>query len=96
MEENMFNQLLESVHEMNDIVEGKTEPSRVFEYKAVKVKEIRDKAGLTQEKFAEVMGVSKRTLENWEQGRRTPTGAARSLLRAFDINPTLATDLLSY
>ena len=92
----MFNELLESVHEMNDIVEGKAKPSRIFEYKAVKVKEIRDKAGLTQEKFAEVMGVSKRTLENWEQGRRTPTGAARSLLRAFDINPTLATDLLSY
>ena len=95
MDDNMFDELLNSVEEMNDIIQEKTKPSRVFEYKPVKVKAIRTKAGLTQEKFALAMGVSKRTLENWEQGRRSPTGAAKSLLKAFDLNPELATQLLA-
>lgn len=91
----MFNELLNSVEQMNNIVQGKAKPSRTFEYKPVKVKEIRAKVGLTQEKFALAMGVSKRTLENWEQGRRSPTGAARSLLKVFDLNPELASQLLT-
>ena len=40
------------------------------------------KSGLTQEQFAGLLGVSKRTLEQWEQGRREPSGAARTLLLA--------------
>jgi putative transcriptional regulator len=37
-------------------------------------------SGLSQQKFADVLGVSARTLQEWEQGRRKPSGAARSLL----------------
>jgi len=40
----------------------------------------RSQSGLSQFEFAKVIGVSKRTLENWEQGRAQPTGAARRLL----------------
>ncbi len=43
--------------------------------------------GLTQFRFAMLIGVSKRTLENWEQGRRKPTGPANALLRALKADP---------
>ena len=44
------------------------------------VSEIREKTGLSQARFAELLGVSVRTLQDWEQGRRAPSGAARTLL----------------
>ena len=45
------------------------------------------KAGLTQTQFAALLGVSKRTLEQWEQGRREPSGAAKTLLRVAELHP---------
>ena len=48
---------------------------------------IREKIGLSQNGFAMLIGVSKRTLENWEQGRRHPTGPAMALLRILDADP---------
>jgi len=59
------------------------------------VKAIREKMGFSQDKFALVLGVSKRTVENWEQGRRHPTGAARSLLRIVAADPQHAVRALS-
>jgi len=47
----------------------------------------REALGLSQSKFAHVLGVSVDTLQNWEQGRRKPTGAARVLLKIAAINP---------
>ena len=49
----------------------------------------RQKLGLSQLKFANLLGISVRTLHHWEQGTRTPTGAARVLLRIAAINPDL-------
>ena len=43
----------------------------------------RRKAQLTQEQFAKLLGVSRRTLESWEQGARRPSGAAQSLIKLF-------------
>ena len=83
----MFNELLESVQEMDEIVEGKKKASRSFDYPDPEVKAIRERMGVSQEKFAILLGVSKRTVENWEQGRRHPTGAARSLLRIVEADP---------
>ena len=48
---------------------------------------VRLKSGLSQAQFAAALGVSKRTLEQWEQGRRKPSGAARQLLKIADRHP---------
>lgn len=77
------------------IVKGKKSGSRTFEYPDPEIKAIRDNLGVSQEKFAMLLGVSKRTVENWEQGRRHPTGAARSLLRIVQADPEHALKALS-
>jgi len=48
---------------------------------------IREKTGLSQARFAQLLGVSVRTLQDWEQGRRAPSGAARTLLIVAEKNP---------
>ncbi len=47
----------------------------------------RQKLGLSQTGFAQLLGISVRTLHHWEQGSRTPTGAARVLLKLAALNP---------
>ena len=49
--------------------------------------EARQKTGLSQSQFAALMGVSVRTLQGWEQGRKQPSGAARTLLAIASTNP---------
>lgn len=51
------------------------------------VASVREKTGLSQSRFAELLGVSVRTLQEWEQGRRAPSGAARTLLMIAAKNP---------
>jgi putative transcriptional regulator len=51
------------------------------------VARIRIRSGLSQADFAAVLGVSKRTLEQWEQGRREPSGAAKTLLKIAERHP---------
>lgn len=51
------------------------------------VAKIREKTGLSQSRFSELLGVSVRTLQDWEQGRRAPSGAARTLLMIADQDP---------
>ena len=51
------------------------------------------KSGLSQAEFAAVLGVSKRTLEQWEQGRRKPSGAARTLLKIAERHPKVLRDV---
>ena len=55
----------------------------------------RRKAQLTQEQFAKLLGVSKRTLESWEQGVRRPSGAATSLIRLFIVDPMFVKESLA-
>jgi putative transcriptional regulator len=52
-----------------------------------RVVRVRSKSGLSQAQFAAALGVSKRTLEQWEQGRREPSGAARQLLKIAERHP---------
>ncbi len=52
------------------------------------VRSIREKTGLSQAKFAALLGVSVRTLQDWEQQRRAPSGAARTLLLIANRNPS--------
>ncbi|MGH9784910.1 MAG: helix-turn-helix domain-containing protein, partial [Terriglobia bacterium] len=51
------------------------------------------KSGLTQAEFAALLGVSKRTLEQWEQGRRAPSGAARMLIRLAVLHPEVLREI---
>ncbi|MBK6453691.1 MAG: helix-turn-helix domain-containing protein [Proteobacteria bacterium] len=51
------------------------------------VANIRTKTGLSQARFAVLLGVSVRALQDWEQGRRAPSGAARTLLMVADRSP---------
>lgn len=57
------------------------------------VSAIREKTGLTQGEFAKLLGVSVRTLQEWEQGRRAPSGAARTLLLIASKNPRVLRDV---
>ena len=54
---------------------------------------IREKTGLSQSRFASLLGVSVRTLQDWEQGRRAPSGAARTLLLVAHRNPAALLDV---
>ena len=54
---------------------------------------IRERTGLSQPRFAELLGVSVRTLQEWEQGRRAPSGAARTLLMIAAKNPRVLVDV---
>lgn len=67
----------------------------VFPASAIDVRSIRALTGLSQERFAELLGIEIGTLRNWEQGRRTPTGPARALLRAVRNNPVEVIKALS-
>jgi len=89
-----FDELLQSVEEMDAIAAGKRKPARKFEFSDPGVKHVREKIGLSQAKFAMLIGVSKRTLENWEQGRRHPSGPAKALLRILDADPKHAVEAL--
>ena len=90
MNDDMFNELLASVEQADSIHKGNAKAARVTDFAEPEVKAIRTKTGLSQAHFANVIGVSKRTLENWEQGRRQPTGPARALLKIVDADPEYA------
>ncbi|MFP5460784.1 MAG: helix-turn-helix domain-containing protein [Gammaproteobacteria bacterium] len=55
--------------------------------------EARARTGLSQHEFASLLGVSARTLQDWEQGRREPTGAAKTLLRVAVSHPEVLREL---
>src|SRR3954468_24733915 len=57
------------------------------------VAKTRAKTGLSQARFARLLGVSVRTLQDWEQGRRAPSGAARTLLMIAARNPKALLDV---
>lgn len=86
MKDDMFNELLESVKAADAIMRGKAKPGRVFEYPDPEVRAIRERTGLSQDKFATLIGVKPSTLRNWEQGRRQPTGPAKALLRILEAD----------
>lgn len=90
MEASLFDELVTSLKEAKAIVQGEVIPARRFELKRIDVKAIREKTGLSQSQFAQLIQISTKTLQNWEQKRRLPTGPAAALLKIVSINPDLA------
>jgi putative transcriptional regulator len=90
MENALFEDLLQSLKEAQAISKGKLEPSRRFEMLATDVKAVREQIGLSQSEFAKLMRVSIKTLQNWEQHRRSPTGPAAALLKIVAAAPEVA------
>lgn len=84
----VWREVLDSVDEIKTgggkryVMEPQTEAARA-----------RLKTGLSQTRFAELLGVSKRTLEQWEQGRREPSGAAKTLIKIAESRPEVLKEI---
>ena len=94
MKANDFQDLLKSIDQAREIRKGERKPSRVFKFKPLEVKKIRDKLHVSQPEFALMIGVSVATLRNWEQGRTVPEGAARALLTVAAKKPRAVLEAL--
>jgi putative transcriptional regulator len=90
MEKRMFDELLGSVREAGAILRGQKKPSRRTIMSSSSVRAIRRRTRLSQSEFARLIGVSAKTLQNWEQDRRRPTGPAAALLKIISHEPQLA------
>lgn len=91
MDKNDFELLLASAQEALAIAKGEMSPARVFthEVEIPDVQAIRKKTGLSQVEFANKLKISFKTLQNWEQGRRKPTGTAIVLMNLIDKDPNI-------
>jgi len=87
---NIGEELLQAVR---DIKAGNI--GRVFTMEVSPLATARHKISLSQSEFAEMLGVSRRTLQEWEQGRRKPSGAAKSLITIAIKKPEVIKELLA-
>ena len=94
MKAKMFNELLESVREGGAILRREKDGSRRLTVDASGVQAIRERTRLSQSEFAQLIGVSVKTLQNWEQDRRRPTGPAAALLRIIAKEPKFAIEAI--
>ncbi len=90
MKKELFEELKQSLREANLIKRGRLKPGRVFRVDPESdIARVRGKLGLSQSKFAAILGISADTLQNWEQGRRRPTGPAKVLLKIAARHPEI-------
>ena len=82
--------LLESVRQMKA-----RDFARTTEIKVNEVVEARQSTGMSQAEFASALSISKRTLQEWEQGRRAPSGAAQALIRIARMHPEIVREALA-
>lgn len=94
MKENDFEKIVQSVKQAGKIRRGTMKASRTTVFNPADVRAIRKKLGKSQSEFALMIGVSTATLQNWEQGRRTPEGPARALLKIAAENPSAVAQAL--
>jgi putative transcriptional regulator len=87
MKEHDFDNLVESIKQAGKIRRGEMKAERIFDFAPADIKEIRSNLHKSQAEFALMIGVSLSTLKNWEQGRRSPEGPARALLKIAAVNP---------
>ncbi len=94
MKDELFQELVASLREGGAILKGKRKASRSTTLKAPDALAVRQKLKLSQAQFAGLIGISVRTLQNWEQGHRQPEGTARTLLRVAERHPEAVLDAL--
>ncbi|MEP7358257.1 MAG: NadS family protein, partial [Anaerolineales bacterium] len=94
MKPELFEDLVTSVREGREILRGKRAPARAFVDAGLDVKALRETYRLSQSMFAAMLGVSLRTVQNWEQGRRAPRGPARVLLNVTAKHPEAVWDVV--
>ncbi len=95
MKDDAFAQLTKSIKQAGRIRVGAQRASRTFEFAPDDIKAIRQRLGKSQTEFALMIGVSVATLRNWEQGRRSPEGPARALLKVAAAHPRAVAQALA-
>ena len=85
-----YDRMKESLEDHLEIAACRAKPSRTFAYSDSDIKDIRSNLKLTQQGMADILGISRATIEHWEYGVRKPTGAARALLRILEREPKAA------
>jgi len=86
---NIGQEILEGIKEIKRFKKGEIKLNACTLNEPSPAKTIRKKLKLSQSSFASLMGVSTRTIQDWEQGRRKPQGPAKSLLRIAEQHPEI-------
>ena len=94
MDKELFDDLVESIKDAGAYLRGEKAAAVHFANEP-DPKEVRTRLGLSQEAFARLLCISVKTLQNWEQGRREPTGAAMRLLQVADKHPEVLLGLVA-
>jgi putative transcriptional regulator len=94
MDEKLFDELLAGIQWMGAHMRGEAQTEHAIEFAEPDVKAIRESTRLSRSEFACLMGVTTKTVQNWEQKRVRPTGPARALLKLVSTNPKAAVDAL--
>lgn len=84
---------------LNDAIDhAKGENPNIIEHKEdiIDVKAIRNKTGMSQQKFCSTFGISLGSLRHWEQGLRTPRGATKVLLQVVEHNPNAVIEAIAH
>ena len=87
---NIGQEILQGIREIKS---GRT--GRRFTVDSYAIVRAREKSGLTQAEFAKLLGVSVRTLQDWEQGRREPNAAAQTLIKVAEKHPKVLRELVA-
>src|SRR3954451_15712088 len=89
-----FNKIAEGLNEALAVARGEAEPYRLHVPPEIDVRAIRDKAEMTQDRFASAFGFSVHQIRQWEQGRNRPLGAMRAYLLLIGQDPQFVLDVL--
>ncbi|QDX82059.1 transcriptional regulator [Denitratisoma sp. DHT3] len=90
-----FESIKQGLKEAIAHAQGETQGVRVHRPRAIDVKAVRAKVGMTQEQFAARFGFSTATLRHWERGDRSPRGPALALLNVIEHNPQAVIEALT-
>jgi len=94
MKEDTFKELVASIKQGGAILRGEAKARRTFVFDLSGVRRFRDDHDISQAEFASLLGISVRTLQNWEQGRREPDGPAKVLLQVAAKYPEAVWDVV--